>query len=906
MTIPSITALPTAPQRTDAPATFVTRADAFVAALPTLRTQINAATTAIDAVSVTVGVNAATASADAATASAAASAADATANAELWVSAASYTAGQNRYSPINYLTYRAITTHSGVSTDPSLDATNWVSLIASGGATDAQAAQITLNAFNIAVNGGLTVGNMIDGVVDTFTDATGTDTEVLQPAKGTGKYFLNVSGFFGLGGPPTYSSESFSVASQESVPRALAFNADGTKFFALGTNNDTIYEYTCSVGFDLSSTVAYSGNSFSVASQENGPQALAFNTDGTKFFVVGETNDTVYEYTCSVGFDLSSTVAYSGNSFDVSGQDVFPTGLAFNADGTKMFMCGKTNDTVYEYTVSVGFDLSSTVAYSNNSFDASSESGDVTDIAFSTDGTKLLILDRIDDTIYEYILSVGFDLSSTVTYSSNSFDVGSQESGAFSLAFNADGTKMFVVGSDNDTVYEYAVNGDPGISALTTADFTALSAPSSALVVLHQNPATAITLNTNLQAWVSRTASKSFTTDGGTDNKITIASHGYSNGQNVLLSQSKAGLIPSQLNTHTPYFIINSATNDFELSLTSGGSAITTTAASNSGGINNADYSNESFSVASQETTPSDLAFNSDGTKFFVVGFANDTVYEYTCSVGFDLSSTVAYSGNSFSVASQETNLAALAFNSNGTKFFVVGSANDTVYEYTVSVGFDLSSTVAYSGNSFSVGSQETQPNALAFNSDGTKFFIVGPDNDTVYEYTCSVGFDLSSTVAYSSNSFSVGSQETDSRALAFNSDGTKFFVVGSANDTVYEYTCSVGFDLSSTVAYSGNSFSVASQETSPQALAFNSDGTKFFVVGSANDTIYEYTLSTKTTTSVYSQATLSLDAAQASGSIVSGSADLSGQASGTAIHTAIITPTETVIDLFALSTQWS
>jgi len=61
-------------------------------------------------------------------AEAAAAAADATANAELWVSAGSYTAGQNRYSPINYLTYRAITTHSGVSTDPSLDATNWVAV----------------------------------------------------------------------------------------------------------------------------------------------------------------------------------------------------------------------------------------------------------------------------------------------------------------------------------------------------------------------------------------------------------------------------------------------------------------------------------------------------------------------------------------------------------------------------------------------------------------------------------------------------------------------------------------------------------------------------------------------------------------------------------------------------------
>lgn len=40
MTLPTITALPTAPSRTD-PATFAARGDAFVAALATLRTEIN-------------------------------------------------------------------------------------------------------------------------------------------------------------------------------------------------------------------------------------------------------------------------------------------------------------------------------------------------------------------------------------------------------------------------------------------------------------------------------------------------------------------------------------------------------------------------------------------------------------------------------------------------------------------------------------------------------------------------------------------------------------------------------------------------------------------------------------------------------------------------------------------------
>jgi len=44
------------------------------------------------------------------------------------------------------------------------------------GATDAEKANIALNAFRIAVNGGLSVQNMVDGIVDEFTDQTGVDT----------------------------------------------------------------------------------------------------------------------------------------------------------------------------------------------------------------------------------------------------------------------------------------------------------------------------------------------------------------------------------------------------------------------------------------------------------------------------------------------------------------------------------------------------------------------------------------------------------------------------------------------------------------------------------------------------------------------------------------------------------
>ena len=72
-------------------------------------------------------------------AQAAAAAAIVTANAPLWVSEASYTVGANVISPIDFGTYRAILPHTGQTTDPSADATNWVLISAPAKATQVKA-----------------------------------------------------------------------------------------------------------------------------------------------------------------------------------------------------------------------------------------------------------------------------------------------------------------------------------------------------------------------------------------------------------------------------------------------------------------------------------------------------------------------------------------------------------------------------------------------------------------------------------------------------------------------------------------------------------------------------------------------------------------------------------------------
>ena len=69
----------------------------------------------------------------------------------------------------------------------------------------------------------------------------------------------------------------------------------------------------------------------------------------------------VNEYTLSSGFDLSSTVTFV-DSYDVGDQDNYPMGLAFNSDGTKMFVVnsGWVPNSILEYTLTTGFDVVNT------------------------------------------------------------------------------------------------------------------------------------------------------------------------------------------------------------------------------------------------------------------------------------------------------------------------------------------------------------------------------------------------------------------------------------------------------------------------------------------------------------------------------------------------------------------
>jgi len=243
----------------------------------------------------------------------------------------------------------------------------------------------------------------------------------------------------------------------------------------------------------------------------------------------------------------------------------------------------------------------------------------------------------------------------------------------------------------------------------------------------------------------------------------------------------------------------------------------------------NATYDSVSFSVVSQESNATALTLSSDGTKMYVGGNTSDKIYQYSLSTAFDLS-TASY--DSVSLASDS--IQELYISTDGTKLFWTNLT--TVYQYSLSTAFDLS-TASYDSVSKSVSSQESVVRALAFNDDGTKMYVAGSGNDTVYQYALSTAFDLS-TASYASVSFSVSSVGIP-YGIRFNTDGTKMYIQGSTSDQIYQYSLSTGFDVS-TASSDGVTFAVT-QALSPESLTFSADGTKMYVLDANLDTVFQY-----------------------------------------------------------------
>lgn len=574
---------------------------------------------------------------------------------------------------------------------------------------------------------------------------------------------------------PLSKTLSFSVLAQDGASTGVAFSPDGTAMYIVGSATDSVYQYTLSTAWDIT-TASYASKSFSVVSQETAPQDLFFKPDGLTMYVLGNASDAVYQYTLGTAWDIS-TASYASKSFSVASQEAGATGLFFKPDGLAMYIVGSGSDTVYQYTLGTAWDVS-TASYASKSFSVAGQDTVFAGLFFKSDGTVMYVAGNTANApVFQYSLGTAWDVS-TATYRARSSTLiaGGAPDGMF---IKGDGGILYIVNSGTDTVTQYPINDPWNISSATydRVEFYTTAQQATGLTGMFISP------------------------DGATMYVANIASD-----------------IVYQYTLATAWQ------------------------------INTASYTGKSFSVSSQETNPYGIFFKSDGLAMYIVGRTADAVFQYTLSTAWDVS-TASYASKSFSVAGQEANTNGLFFKPDGTAMYIVGVTSDTVFQYTLSTAWDVS-TASYASKSFSVAAQDTAPQTLFFKPDGAVMYVLGSTGDNVYQYTLGTAWDIS-TASYASISLSVASVDAAPAGLFMDPTGTLLYIAGNANNRIARYTLPTAWSVvNGQLLLTGlgafyNSALVAAQEVTPTDVFLSADGTGMYVVGTTNDMVYQYVLTT-------------------------------------------------------------
>ena len=252
-------------------------------------------------------------------------------------------------------------------------------------------------------------------------------------------------------------------------------------------------------------------------------------------------------------------------------------------------------------------------------------------------------------------------------------------------------------------------------------------------------------------------------------------------------------------------------------------------------------------SVGARDGSPVGLTFSPSGRRMYIIGQSTDKVYQYNLTTAFNVSTAVYtskefYIGNTSTTGPGDLTSTDVKFHPEGHTMYIVGSARDTIWQYSLSTAWNIT-TATYASKSKSVSAQDSGPQSIEFGDNGTKMYMLGLTNDRIFQYTLTTPWDIS-TATYASKFLSVASQENSPLGMAFSNDGKKVLVVGSFNDDVHQYTLSTAWDIS-TASYDSIGKDVSVQESTPQAIALSLDQTKMFILGSGADRVYTYQRST-------------------------------------------------------------
>ena len=669
----------------------------------------------------------------------------------------------------------------------------------------------------------------------------------------------------------SFDSIALDVSGEETSPQAMIFNDDGTILYVMGDSGDDINAYPLPTPYDISSYTVGTSITLDVSGEEFSPTAMLFNNDGTTLYVMGATGDDINAYPLNTAYDIGSgTSSPSSIVLDVSGRDIEPHAMLFNNDGTILYVMGNNNDNINAYPLPTPYDISSFTAGSSVVLSLLGQETSPRSMLFNNDGTILYVMGQSGDDINAYPLPTPYDISSYTSGTDVVLDVSGQESDPTAMLLNDDGTILYVMGSDGDDINAYNVFGTPLVYTGTMVGNSAFhdvtvaagavsfanNASTSALTVAGQMiPPSSLTVDGNLskvsggQIRFSDNETSLYLTGGGT-----TVSGNFNDNVSSFDTLTVNGSVTLQDSASTTDLVVNSGgglTLDDSLTIvddytnngtfTSNGQTIYSDQQNDV--LVEADFDSIALDVGGQESAPQAMLFNNDGTTLYVMGTTGDDINAYPLPTPYDISSYTVGTSIALDVSGEETSPQAMLFNNDGTTLYVMGTTGDDINAYPLPTPYDISSYTTGTSIALDVSGEETSPQSMLFNNDGTILYVMGQSGDDINAYPLPTPYDISSYTSGTSIALNVITEESNSQAILFNDDGTTLYVMGTTGDDINAYPLPTPYDISSYTTGTSIALDVGSQESTPQSMLFNNDGTILYVMGDGGDDINVYYL---------------------------------------------------------------
>jgi len=142
-------------------------------------------------------------------------------------------------------------------------------------------------------------------------------------------------------------------SANESGPKGVSFSPDGTNMYVNGTNLNTITRFTLSTAWDIS-TASYdsvgSSHNSSPANESSG-LGMFMKPDGTRFYIVGNGNDKIFQWNATTAYDVSDIGGSSSSEVSISAQETLPMSMYISPDGNHMYVGGGTGNGIDQYSL---------------------------------------------------------------------------------------------------------------------------------------------------------------------------------------------------------------------------------------------------------------------------------------------------------------------------------------------------------------------------------------------------------------------------------------------------------------------------------------------------------------------------------------------------------------------------